>query len=451
MNPASGKSGGFRNFASKLREQAKVVKQYKLPTFDDMAKNDEYFHSPDFNVRGSALPEKNISSQDGETSENQIHMNGAVDEASYYSSESSWSLLDRPSSILPVGNPTMATNSIDATEEKQIEGVIRNHRSQQDGNNSSFGEVIDAPGIPQRSFEQRKEAARPSAIPNSAISNVKKSSVSLLSVVSDTLQSTTSVSASLPGVTKDHNESDRAKYRESATYHHKDDSSDESSGISDEEDPILSMLGKSNDKSKSDLNDGNRDMDGAPASVITIKKSSNRFMEDLRLQTDQQDQSFDIIAKMQSVSTGTTESETVKKDSNKVGMFGGHFKDAAIRNFNRIILRRESEPQNNNDRVAPPPLARFRATKPELGQQETFQITASTSAGMLGDDELERLKQMKISGNSSSTFSLLTMIQASIQTFIEYVREHRHFLFIAFTLLISIYVYFRQAIASKSI
>mmetsp|Transcript_20328 Transcript_20328/g.47658 ORF Transcript_20328/g.47658 Transcript_20328/m.47658 type:complete len:124 (+) Transcript_20328:273-644(+) len=52
--------GGFRGFASKLREQAKDAVQvagnlnnYKLPSFDDMAQNDQYIHSPDFNVRGS--------------------------------------------------------------------------------------------------------------------------------------------------------------------------------------------------------------------------------------------------------------------------------------------------------------------------------------------------------------------------------------------------------------
>jgi len=39
---------GFRDFSSKLREQAK-----KLPSFDDMAAKDDYIHSEEFNVRSN--------------------------------------------------------------------------------------------------------------------------------------------------------------------------------------------------------------------------------------------------------------------------------------------------------------------------------------------------------------------------------------------------------------
>ena len=369
MNAFGGKTG-FRGFANKLRDQAKdVVGNVKLPSLDEMAKNDEYIHSPDFKVRGAKATVREDQSADISTTGGTM-----LDEASNYSTESSWSLLDRPATGLVAGGKTsVATIPQQKGPEQTIQATIPSEN--------------DRPTKP-------------------------KPAGSLLSVVSDALQPTTPVQQN----------------RTLALY---DDDSDQSSQIFDEEDPILFSIRKDQTNSKNVTQNSPTNSDAAPATVITIQKSSNRFMDDVRLQSSvKQDDGFDgIIQKAQGTNTHTEKASTPL-----AGFFN---KTSAIQNFQRMVLRRG--PQQQQQRV-PPPLSRERPSKPQPNKDD-FQIEASTSVGILGDDELERLKQLKLAGESSSAFASFS----NIPRMIEYIGEHRQFLFVVFTMLLCIFVYFRKS------
>ena len=361
---AFGTKTGFRGLANKLRDQAKdVVGNVKLPSFDEMAKNDEYIHSPDFKVRGAAKPKEEPGANDVSTT--------TLDEASNYSTESSWSLLDRP---LQIGTK----NSVSPTMPQQ---------------------TVSEPSI---------QTTIPLATPSEP--TTKKPAGSLLSVVSDALQPTTPIQQNRKLAVFDTN--------------YDDDDSDQSSQDFDVEDPILFSMRKDQEN-----NSPTNNSDMAPASVITIQKSSNRFLDDVRLQTSvDQDEGFDgIIRKAADLQT---EPRTP---------LGGFFKNSsAIQNFQRMVLRKS--PQQQKQQKAPPPLSRERPTKPQNNDEE-FQIEASTSVGILGDDELQRLNQLKLAGRSSSAFSSFS----NIPRMIEYLGEHKHSLFVLFTLMLCVFVYFRKA------
>ncbi len=388
LNATSGKNG-FRGFASKLREQAKdVVGNVKIPSFDDMAKNDDYIHSPDFNVRAKSRRQDDETEQHSSTNS----ANGTTDEASNYSysTESSWSLLDRSSNTatgIVAGGKTPALTT----------PVASNKQTQK-----------------SEKFDIEESASRQSNEIFSTPNNRQTSSISsgtLLSVVSDALQPTTPVQTNILDRYPSHSDVD----------------SDQSSQDFDEEDPILSVLRK--DSYKDDDKQRKKETSEAPASVITIQKSSNRFMDDVRLQTPvDQDQSLDGIIKVHQTDTNNNEETT-----EKVPFGAGFFKNTALQNFKRIVMRKG--PDATPPQTKRPPLARERTAKPQ--KEDDFRIKAATSVGMLGDDDLEQLKQLKLAGQSSSAFS-------SVSNFMEYVRQHRHSVFVAFTLVLSIYVYFRK-------
>jgi hypothetical protein len=434
-NPASSSSSsssdknGFRGFASKFRDQAKNVAagNFKLPTFDDMAMKDDYIHSPEFNVRGGTGTRTGRSSSlRQQQEENSVVTNNGstIDEASYYSTESSWSLLDRPSRT--------------STSRDLVQGVEKMMTT-----TTTVAQETTSTAMPeqkQSDVEHSKEIVRQSSIRSNIQYNRKTSTGSLLSVVSDALQPTTSVT---PATTS-------GEYSRNPHHVVSDDDSDQSSEDDfDEEDPILSMIRKNYNNSNNNNNNYNNkgknlgSDNNVPAAVITIKKSSNRFMEDLRLEAVQ-DQDVDAIAKFAS-SISTTETETTGSNNNNKkddGPFGGYFKNAAVvQNFNRFVLRK-----GPNDQAAarlPPPLARERTKGKQ--PEDAFEITTSTSVGMLGDEDLEMLKQLKTksaAGEASSSSSSVSILHN--------LRERRHFLFVTFTVLLCIYVYFRRAKTAES-
>jgi len=423
LNAASGKNA-FRGFASKLREQAKdVVGNVKLPSFDDMAKNDDYIHSPDFNVRSSGRRRQEDVESGSIISGSIISTsnNGNADEASHYSTESSWSLLDRSSntSLVAGGKTAAATTTTTTTTPAVVTTPVASTRKAQ--NIDRFQSETSS----SRSIGQSTEAT-PSESSNRP--QQTKSSVSLLSVVSDALQPTTPVQTAPGGNDYIRSRLDR---------HGTDEDSDQSSQDFDEEDPILSMLQKEKNPENTTTNNTPTN-DQAPTSVITIKKSSNRFMDDVRLQAPvDEDQSIDGIIKVhETESTSSVEATTTTTTKTS---FGGFFKHTAAlqNNFKRMVLRKDDAPsQQQQQSKKRPPLARERTTKAQP-QSENFQITSATSAGMLGNDDLEQLKQLKLAGQSSSACS-------SIANFIHYIQEHRHSLFATFTLLLAMYVYFRK-------
>ncbi len=367
---AFGSKTGFRGFANKLRDQAKdVVGNVKLPSFDEMAMNDEYIHSPDFKVRGAAKTkeEKSDVSTNGGTT---------IDEASNYSTESSWSLLDRPI-LVASGTKTIATTT----------------------------------AIPQPTVTEPTIQATIPTTPSTT-----KPAGSLLSVVSDALQPTTPIQQN----------------RKLAVFNDGYDDDSESSQDFDEEDPILFSMRKDQTSVKKET-PTNDSKDIAPASVITIQKSSNRFLDDVRLQTSvEQEEGFDGIIQKAASNNLQTEKGTTP--------LGGFFKNnSAIQNFQRMVLRKDPHPQQQR-RAPPPPLSRERPTKPQ-NKNDDFQIEASTSVGILGDDEMQRLNQLKLAGESSSAFASFS----NIPRMVEYLGERKQSLFVLFTLLLCIFVYFRKS------
>lgn len=435
----------FRGFASRLREQAKdAVGNYKLPTFDDMAKNDEYIHSPDFNVREGTGTRKNkattgsLRTEEESNAGNSVATNLNMDEASYYSTESSsWSLLDRPSSTVPLSDgKTTGLTTLRVAKELNYndEDDQDQHPQKQKNNNQS------AFGVPGRIVEQTPEVVRPIKTSNSNRQKASNSSVSLLSVVSDVLQS----EKPLPSKDYDY-ESGHNKYSRNEGEQYsvdRNDDSDNSSEDFDDEDPILFMIRKEsnitldrNNVVNSENQPQNNDL---PTPVAATNKSSKRFMEDIRLQSPLHlDQNPGAVSNIHSTTTTETKSSTNR------GPFDGFFKNSAIENFNRIILRRGID--NDNQARTPPPLARGRKQKAESQGEENFEVTTSTSVGILGDEDLAKLNQMNAAGKSSLSLISLSSIQSNMQVFIEYLRSNQRFLFVAFTLVLSIIVYFRIA------
>jgi hypothetical protein len=446
-NSNSNNSNGFRVFASKFRDQAKNVAagNFKLPTFDDMAQKDEYIHSPEFNVRGSGRSTSWRQHQQQEDHSVVTTTNGgssAIDEASYYSTESSWSLLDRPSrtnSLVQSAGKTTAATKTTTSPQKTTPTAAMSEQKQN-----------------QHDVEQGKEIVRQSSIVSNIQYKRKTSTGSLLSAVSDALQPTAlltpTVATTLSG--------DYSRYQHRVVSD--DDSSDQSSEDNfDEEDPIYSMMRnnynnnsgsgskRSNNYKNATKNNNRKNLGSdneAPASVITIKKSSNRFMEDLRLEAVQ-DQDVDAITKFASSATSDSTTTTEPQGEPKGGgPFGGYFQNAAmVQNFNRFVLRKGP----NTDLAAarmPPPLAR-QGTTGKKSNEESFEITTSTSAGMLGDKDLELLNQLK---QKSAAGEAASSSKSSSGSIISYLREHRHFVFVVFTVLLCIFVYFRRARTTKS-
>lgn len=411
----------FRGFASKLREHAKdAVGNYKLPNFDDMAERDEYIHSPEFNVRGrtttreaapageSSSPPPNAEREHSTTYSLNV---AGPDEASYYSTESSWSLLDRPPNHT-ISVPISSGNEIQQTRVATISMSIRdNPRGVYDGQTEDLRS--SGPILPS---EQQRD---------------KHSSVSLLSVVSDTLPETVPLATDAPLTNSGGNYVIAGSGTQTPDYMESvNDSCQSSEGSYDEEDPILSMIQKDfSGQNRENAQNGDGD---APTPVITIQKPSNRFMEDARLQTPlHQDQTMEALTRMSITPAAAATTEAEISNINASGQFGGYFKTMALSNLNRIKLGLSMKNSDNKQQLPPPPLARERTPKPAGQQPPMHNFESTTSAGMLGEKDLQQLRQLKV-GRSTAT-----ILAASVW------KEHKDFLFIAFTLVLSIFVYFR--------
>mmetsp|Transcript_8258 Transcript_8258/g.24424 ORF Transcript_8258/g.24424 Transcript_8258/m.24424 type:complete len:450 (-) Transcript_8258:754-2103(-) len=430
--------GGFRGFASKLRGQAKDVVQvagnlnnYKLPSFDDMAQNDQYIHSPDFNVRGSMSSENTTGGTASATettamaaNNNNVETATADDVASYYSHStgSSWSLLDRTASSL--------------LDRSNIDNNNNNNDNKSDAN-----EIVSTTVQPTKQSESESDPAKITRHQPTA----RTSSVSLLSVVTDTLQQQQQQQPTRPGIGAGSTNYDTSSMN-TMSNSNDNGSVDDSSEDFDEEDPILSMI-RNKDKQvaggSNGSGSGNSDGNGndAPTSVITIRnpKPSNRFMEDVRLQTPlhQPQQTIDEMLANGALQekSGMQPEDPNTGENRSSGPFGGYFKNMALDSLNRFKLGLNSKQQQQQLRT--PPLSRGRKKiQQTLPRDEESDYEITTSAGMLGEDDLEHLKQLQLGSASAGPSKLAMMLRA------EFWNEHKHFLFVAFTLGLAIYVYF---------
>jgi hypothetical protein len=426
------------SFASRLREvqeQAKEAVQNlelpkTIPTFDDMAARDEYIHSEEFNVRGQPRLYKTKSNdavngvqqnrqqlqqpsypeqRQGTTMDNDLddealssHFGGSVSTAS---SSPAWSLLDQPSTE----KSRKAINSDDSPTNENKEA-------------SAFSKVSHL----TLTSDGRTSPA--------AASTLTSSKPALLSIVNDTLQDT-------PPVAKHVNATHRldslpnlghANVRRSIFQKSDDDSLDD-----DENDPIMSLLHQEQqgDRSSSlnldslNENDNNVSILNSPAT----KKSSHRFMEDLeqRMQLPEEimeagnrrSPTFDGLKMEPDPSNQQQQSSAAPYFTR--GPFGGAVLNMAMRNFQRIVTRSDI---NEGTSPQPPPLARERLHKVALKRpEEDFHVKNSDS--VLTQAELEALKKPKCQGSLQAV-----LMQA--------LHEHRNYLFIAFTMILAIYVYF---------
>ena len=346
--------GGFRDFASKLREQAK-----KLPSFDDMAAKDEYIHTEEFNVPSNNNTDSSISTTN--------NSNNNVDEASY-STESSWSLLDRPTAAEAMGTQAKRNNDSD-------------NNSLTDNENNSTNEILSI-------ADSRQQIAKSTSIP-------------LLSIVSDALQQTSPIRKSIfSSISQDENDNSD----DDNSYSNSDHSSEDL--MDDEEDPILSMIRKNNN------NDNCSNNRKQPATTsVTTKKSSNRFMDDLRLQTPTENENYATQQQQQQQQQETTTTTTQYQQPRIINGF-----------FNRI-LKRGSDVASKVP-ISLPPLNFQRTPKavPVKQEEENFEITTSTL--VLGDEDLKQLEELKKGGRGVSS------------------SQNQHYIFIVFTLLLAIFVYF---------
>jgi hypothetical protein len=315
---------GFRDFASKLREQAK-----KLPSFDDMAAKDKYIHTEEFNVRNNNNTDSSISTTN--------NSNNNVDEASY-STESSWSLLDRPTVAVAMGTQAKRNNDSD--------------NSLTDNENNSTDEILSI-------ADSRQKSAKSTSIP-------------LLSIVSDALQQTPPTRNPIfPSISQD--EDDNSDDDDS--YSNSDHSSE--GLMDDEEDPILSMIRNNN-------NDNISNRKQPATTSVTTKKSSNRFMDDLRLQTPTENENY--IQQKQETTT-TTQHQQPK-------IIGGF--------FNRILRRGSDSASKVPISLPPLNFQRTPKAIPVKQEEENFEITTSTLVlGDEDLKQLEQLKKGG-GGSSSS-------------------------------------------------
>lgn len=367
----------FRDYASKLRSQAEAVAS-KIPSFDQMAANDEYIHSEEFNFRGQTKSKKLPAEP---SADNVLPISGPATDRDD-TSMGSWSLLDRPatrikSSLLPSTIPGKGVAPSDTSSQNKAEF-----------NASSSSNTISSSEAKQEKNQQQTP-----------------SSTSLLSVVTHTLQGTYR-----PQMDSSSESTDTGTDVLDSGY---SDGSDQG-GIDsddDEDDPIILLLrdkrnssGKSSDKS------------------AKAKKSSRRFLDDLdkRLATPMQMEEGEAIAEKKAPSTANTAFASFQNPLEK------WVPSIAQRSFQRFLRPTEVSTLPNA-----PPLAREQKAKKEIPKppEEEFQATASSS--LLADDELAELARLNMSTRKS-------LVSVLLDSFL----ENRQFGFILFTLILAIYLFF---------
>lgn len=439
----------FRNFASTLREQAAVKAKEAaqrlqtmdlptgLPTFDDMAAKDEYIHSDEFNVRGQPkqwkksppgemdLPASSSPSSSPSSSLANNHVPDTVnmmqgDEASACTTESSWSLLDRPRMMQHSGGSVM-----DGKDEELGFGCSNHERSE-------GRQVHESPSIPHEDYGN---SSRPKNDPSSA---------PLLSVVANALEDTPKVSktmhpAALGGVSFHAILPNIPQHHDDRLSSHNVDDSDVDD--SDDEDPIL--LAIRNDAPSSERG-GKRIRD------VGVK-SSNRFMDDLekRLNAPQADASLVMVEAGISPAAETDASVPQVPEPSRSpllftrGPFNGYFMNMAASSATRFWKKAQNDSAGSSSTLTSrkgeknaPPLARERATKKAttsstdlLTADVNFQVTTSTS--VLADEDMARLHQFKMQPSTGLSAAML----------FDQLYENRQFVFIFFTLVLALIVY----------
>ena len=346
---------------------------------------------------------------------NRIDEQDGYDSSASASASASWSLLDRPGSVMSSSDQTVSTTT---KEEEEYNG--NNHNNEQ----------------PEGEIEN--DDIRTTTDNNKTTPTKSNKNNTLLSIVTDTLQDTPptiksiNTISNIPGI---------PTRTQSISSDHSFDYDD------DDDDPILSLLKKeSNHTQKGDTSvdtirqqERYSNKDDDITTKTNTKKSTNRFMEDLEKRLETSEETMEAGRIPNSASYDEYEQQQQQQQRPEPipyftrGPFGGAVLNMAARNFNRILKRPDSQSSPQASTPPPPPLTRERPRKlvPTKRPEEDFHVASSTA--ILGQDDLAELEQLK--SKSMSGVSPITILIGSIQ-------EHRHFLFIAFTMLLAVFVYF---------
>jgi hypothetical protein len=400
-----------------VREQAQlVVKNIKLPksipTFDDMAALDDYIHSEEYNVRGQPQEYKNSGrlldrqqpTQSCHEQRQDVTIDNYLDETSSNVSSKStgaspaWSLLDQTSTVTP--------------------GTIEHHKHTRNRVEESLAPTITMSNKTQPDSER---GVQTEAVTRKPL---------FLSIYTDTLQDTPpmskSITTSISTGSMTNVLMDRVKLRNN------DDVS-----LDKNDDEINPNFPLKKDHTTT-LHNTSLFIDNTTTSNHPeLRKSSRRFMEDLERRLEQPENDA-LGGNLQVPTMSGMELEIDHQPSPSPapyfsrGSFGGAVLDTAMRNVQRMIRSSDQSSGVNEITMSSviPPLARERTPKPSTSlREEQFSFAASDS--VLSQSELEVLtRQTKFSQSSMQSLVMKALY------------EHRNYLFIAFTLLLAVFVYF---------
>lgn len=383
----------FRDYATRIKAHA-VAAAKKIPTFDEMAANDEYIHSEEFHFRR----------QKRETTETSGYIDrpsstiGVRVDADDTSSMGSWSLLDRPSGqvrscALQVTKATFEPSSTRAGSQPYIEPAPVSSNTSLSSETPS-GSILE-------------------------LKSISSSSLPLLSVVANALEDTP-----LQNVDTENSrhalDNNQININEE-TY--SDSESDDSETDEECNDPIMSLI--RNSKPHEEIRSKHRTIrtnSSNKSQKRMSNKSPQRFMHDI-------DEKI-CRSPNDRIETGLPSSSSVK--TGKKLPFLGWMQEVTKSSFHRILSRSEG-PSDTVLSCNLPPLARERQQQSKVATSfpEDYQKAVSTS--VLGQEELALLAKMTNPGSMGPCSALSSTI-----------REYRNFAFIIFTLILAILVYFFQ-------
>ena len=384
----------FKGLATKIRAQAQdAVSQ--LPTFDDMAAQDDYIHSEEFNVRGQPRPSKK-QEQPSQSSDK---------ERRETSTEEAWSLLDRR-----IATPPPDTRTVWSPEKVQLV------QQKQD--------VLSLPPSEIELQSTQTPSSQPTIEENQRrVVKNKSSSSLLLSVVADALEETEDPERSTQ---KSDYYDDSSDNESEVLDSSEDDHNSLSDASDDDEDPIMSLIRQSKPKHKTFQRQSKSPGKSLEKPELDEKhqsktkkhlKHSNRFLDDLdqRLATPEDE-----------MEKGMGQNQQGQSADMLPNQLGNWFKTFASSRVDRFLKRPTL--LDASCKLAKPPLTRGRSPKrndSNKNPEDDFHVTVSSS--VLADDELAQLAKMKLS--STSQWSVL-------------LNENRRYIFIAFTLILSAFVYY---------
>ena len=377
-----------------------------------MAATDDYIHSEEFNVRGSASSSKiqqkkmkRLAKQASTGASTGTDLDNQEGDGSS-SMGSSWSLLDRR--INASKTQGAASLSVASSQENFVSD---------DGSAESPG-----PSFAEPKYIKPLSSSQSQPVHSKQERSLKKkTSMPLLSVVVNALDNnpttrdaSSAISSAANSVAWSANESSSEN---DGSTDNDDSCSSNGDSIDDAEDPIMSMIRNDTATSASNAN--------FPTTKIKTKnykkKKASRLLDDL-----------DRRLLLEGTSERRPQEPSPKEHDQpqpSTFQFGNWAKSVMATQVNRVFRREGTILPIIATISSPPPLARARTKTSNISEEEEVHVAASSS--VLGDEELAQLANMKKPGFMQKMSHLLDSMQ-----------QNRHFLFVLFTLLLALFTYF---------